>query len=74
MKHTATIVSDCMGLGNRGGGEFLGGTEIGAQGRLKAKVFVALSDSDDQLSFPRICKMFHLHLKVRKKRKKERKT
>lgn len=74
MKHTVAVLSDCLGRGNWGGGRFQGGTETGAQGRLKAKVFVALSDSDDQLSFLSICKMFHLHLKVRKKIKKERKT
>ena len=39
---------------------------------MKAKVFVAPSDSDDRLSFLRVCKMFHLRLKVRKKRKENK--
>ena len=65
----AAVISDCMGLGNQ---VEVSRTEKGVQGRLKAQVFVAPSDSDDRLSFLRVCKMFHLHLKVRKKRKENK--
>ena len=72
MKHTSHRRQWLHGARKSGGSFTDRDRSTGVQGRLKAKVFVAPSDSDDRLSFLRVCKMFHLRLKVRKKRKENK--